>query len=78
MLAIEERSGAGRRQVCPRRVSDHHPVTMGGDDVRAVVAAARELLLWATGRGELPGRDRLTRWRWHCTPLDEGDGTEPV
>lgn len=22
-------------------------------------------LLWATGRGELPGRERLTRWRWH-------------
>lgn len=21
-------------------------------------------LLWATGRGELPGRSRLTRWRW--------------
>lgn len=22
-------------------------------------------LLWATGRGELPGRARLDRWRWH-------------
>ncbi|MET7450740.1 GNAT family N-acetyltransferase [Streptomyces sp. NPDC005574] len=22
-------------------------------------------LLWATGRGELPGRARLTRWRWN-------------
>jgi hypothetical protein len=25
-------------------------------------------LLWATGRGELPGRDRLTRWRWYAAP----------
>lgn len=25
-------------------------------------------LLWATGRGELPGRPRLTSWRWHGAP----------
>ncbi|MCU7826687.1 hypothetical protein KSNIM_34595 [Kitasatospora sp. DSM 101779] len=25
-------------------------------------------LLWATGRGELPGRQRLTEWRWDSTP----------
>ncbi|OIJ85731.1 hypothetical protein [Streptomyces monashensis] len=25
-------------------------------------------LLWATGRGELPGRSRLTTWRWDGTP----------
>lgn len=25
-------------------------------------------LLWATGRGELPGRERLTRWRWDSAP----------
>ncbi|GAA0671571.1 hypothetical protein GCM10010193_24800 [Kitasatospora atroaurantiaca] len=25
-------------------------------------------LLWATGRGELPGRPRLTTWRWYGTP----------
>lgn len=25
------------------------------------------LLLWATGRGELPGRARRTRWRWDST-----------
>lgn len=24
-----------------------------------------ETLLWATGRGELPGRARVTSWRWH-------------
>ncbi|WP_019432402.1 maleylpyruvate isomerase N-terminal domain-containing protein [Streptomyces sp. AA0539] len=25
-------------------------------------------LLWATGRGTLPGRDRLTAWRWYAQP----------
>jgi hypothetical protein len=25
-------------------------------------------LLWATGRGDLPGRPRLTEWRWDGTP----------
>jgi hypothetical protein len=25
-------------------------------------------LLWATGRGELPGRARLDSWRWDSTP----------
>jgi hypothetical protein len=35
-------------------------------------------LLWATGRGELPGREPLTSWRWHCAPLDEWDGTQPT
>lgn len=25
-------------------------------------------LLWATGRGELPGRPRLTAWRWYGSP----------
>lgn len=25
-------------------------------------------LLWATGRAELPGRPRLTSWRWHGSP----------
>jgi hypothetical protein len=34
-------------------------------------------LLWATGRGELPGREPVTSWRWHCAPLEEWDGTQP-
>ncbi|WP_233575930.1 hypothetical protein [Saccharopolyspora rhizosphaerae] len=25
-------------------------------------------LLWSTGRAELPGRPRLTTWRWYGTP----------
>jgi hypothetical protein len=28
-------------------------------------------LLWATGRGTLPGRARLTTWRWQAAPADE-------
>lgn len=28
-------------------------------------------LLWANGRLDLPGRDRQSRWRWHCAPLSE-------
>ncbi|MEU6729137.1 maleylpyruvate isomerase N-terminal domain-containing protein [Nonomuraea wenchangensis] len=27
-------------------------------------------LLWATGRAELPGRPRLTEWRWYSAPRD--------
>ena len=29
-----------------------------------------EILLWATGRGELPGQPQLREWRWHGAPLD--------
>jgi hypothetical protein len=28
-------------------------------------------LLWATGRAELPGRPRLTTWRWYGAPVSE-------
>jgi uncharacterized protein (TIGR03083 family) len=34
-------------------------------------------LLWANGRAELPGRPFQTRWRWHCEPLSEWDGSAP-
>ncbi|MDQ0581172.1 DinB family protein [Streptomyces rishiriensis] len=30
-------------------------------------------LLWATGRGEIPGHGRLTRWRWYGAPRGEGE-----
>ena len=33
-----------------------------------------ELLLWANGRMEVPGRVRQGTWRWHCAPLSEWDG----
>jgi hypothetical protein len=28
-------------------------------------------LLWATGRAEIPGQTRLTKWRWHGAPADD-------
>ncbi|MFE4452636.1 VOC family protein [Streptomyces sp. NPDC056796] len=28
------------------------------------------VLLWCTGRADLPGRDRVTSWKWHSAPLD--------
>ena len=36
-----------------------------------------DLLLWANGRTEFPGRPRQSRWRWHCAPLSEWEGTGP-
>jgi hypothetical protein len=39
--------------------------------------AAWDVLRWANGRIELPGRSRVARWRWHCAPLREWDGTAP-
>ncbi|MDL4819052.1 maleylpyruvate isomerase N-terminal domain-containing protein [Actinomadura opuntiae] len=32
-------------------------------------------LLWATGRGDLPGRPRPTSWRWDGTPRVSGAGS---
>ncbi|MEU9863824.1 DinB family protein [Streptomyces sp. NPDC047971] len=29
-------------------------------------------LLWATGRGELPGHERRTAWRWFAAPREPG------
>ncbi|MER5358126.1 VOC family protein [Streptomyces sp. NPDC002785] len=29
------------------------------------------VLLWSTGRAELPGHPRVTLWKWHSAPLDE-------
>ncbi len=36
-----------------------------------------EVLLWANGRRDLPGREHQARWRWHCPPLTEWDGARP-
>jgi hypothetical protein len=30
-------------------------------------------LLWATGRGDLPGHARLSRWRWYGAPASDGE-----
>ena len=35
-------------------------------------------LQWANGRIAIADRPRLTKWRWHCAPLDEWDGLEPT
>ncbi|MFD6415097.1 maleylpyruvate isomerase N-terminal domain-containing protein [Streptomyces sp. NPDC060194] len=37
-------------------------------DVPRAEAAPWPALLWATGRGDLPGRARRTSWRWYGTP----------
>jgi hypothetical protein len=36
-----------------------------------------QALRWATGRAQLPGRETVTSWRWHCAPLAEWDGRQP-
>jgi uncharacterized protein (TIGR03083 family) len=37
-----------------------------------------EALLWAHGRGDLPGHPSPgADWLWHCAPVDEWDGTVP-
>ena len=35
-------------------------------------------LLWANDRTDLPGQDRQVGWKWHCAPLSEWDGTNPI
>lgn len=29
------------------------------------------VLLWSTGRADLPGRERVTSWKWHGAPLEK-------
>jgi hypothetical protein len=36
-----------------------------------------QVLLWANGRLSLEGRADQDRWRWHCAPLSEWDGSGP-
>jgi hypothetical protein len=36
-----------------------------------------DVLLWANGRRDLRGRQHQDRWRWHCAPLAEWDGSRP-
>lgn len=35
-------------------------------------------LLWANGRASLPGRVGRHGWRWHCAPVSEWDGCDPL
>lgn len=41
-------------------------------DVPAHAADPWSVLLWATGRGGLPGQDRRTTWRWYAEPTPAG------
>lgn len=45
--------------VCTRVLARLFPDAPGGQD-------PWETLLWATGRGELPGHPRQTSWRWYA------------
>ncbi|MET8081280.1 maleylpyruvate isomerase N-terminal domain-containing protein [Streptomyces sp. NPDC005303] len=47
--------------LCSRVLARLFPNTPGATD-------SWPTLLWATGRAELPGRPRLTTWRWDGTP----------
>ncbi|MPQ97382.1 hypothetical protein GB931_05470 [Modestobacter sp. I12A-02628] len=46
-------------------------------DPADAVAGPWAALRWATGRGELPGRDPVAGWRYHPAPLTEWDGRVP-
>ncbi|WP_138901964.1 VOC family protein [Streptomyces albidochromogenes] len=48
--------------LCDRALARLFPDAPADEDRWAV-------LLWATGRADLPGRDRVTSWKWHSAPL---------
>ena len=50
------------RDLCDRVLARLFPDAPDDDDRWTV-------LLWSTGRADLPGRDRVTSWRWHGAPL---------
>jgi hypothetical protein len=39
---------------------------------------AWQLLRWANGRIDLPGRPNQKGWEWHCAPLADWNGKRPV
>jgi len=47
--------------VCARTLYRLFPDAPGGSE-------PWETLLWATGRAELPGRERRAEWRWYGEP----------
>jgi uncharacterized protein (TIGR03083 family) len=59
----EELSDATLRRLFPWAPTDTDPWTT---------------LLWANGRADLPGHERQIGWRWHCAPLAEWDGVNPI
>ncbi|MFJ4836559.1 VOC family protein [Streptomyces sp. NPDC088746] len=55
-------SWAPPRDLCDRVLARLFPDAPDDDDRWTV-------LLWSTGRADLPGRDRVTSWKWHGAPL---------
>ncbi|MEU1215749.1 VOC family protein [Streptomyces sp. NPDC005790] len=51
------------QDLCDRVLARLFPYAPDDDDRWAV-------LLWSTGRADLPGRARVTSWKWHGAPLD--------
>ncbi|MFJ8754692.1 VOC family protein [Streptomyces sp. NPDC102441] len=56
-------SWAPPRELCDRVLARLFPDAPDDDDRWTV-------LLWSTGRADLPGLDRVTSWKWHGAPLD--------
>ncbi|MFE7751416.1 VOC family protein [Streptomyces sp. NPDC057428] len=50
------------QDLCDRVLARLFPEAPDDEDRWAV-------LLWSTGRADLPGRDRVTSWKWHGAPL---------
>ncbi|MFJ8862898.1 VOC family protein [Streptomyces sp. NPDC102451] len=50
------------RDLCDRVLARLFPEAPDDEDRWTV-------LLWSTGRADLPGRDRVTSWKWHGAPL---------
>ncbi|MEU9061245.1 VOC family protein [Streptomyces sp. NPDC048430] len=55
-------SWAPPQDLCDRVLARLFPGAPDDDDRWTV-------LLWSTGRADLPGRDRVTSWKWHGAPL---------
>ncbi|MGW7200080.1 VOC family protein [Streptomyces chryseus] len=56
------RSWTPPADLCDRALARLFPEAPADEDRWAV-------LLWATGRAELPGRGRVAQWKWHSAPL---------
>ncbi|WP_246536616.1 hypothetical protein [Saccharopolyspora endophytica] len=54
-------------ELCTRVLDRLFPEAPASTDPWAV-------LLWSTGRADLPGRPRLVTWRWDGAPRDEVSG----
>ncbi len=69
-LGLEEARDADLARRTLARLYPWHSVEAGDDPW--------DVLLWANGRISLTDRPDQRRWRWHCAPLAEWDGTAPA